>query len=65
GKLLQGGDITRFDGSGGESIWAKKFNDEKKGLLRKLDKPGLLAMANSGKNSNTSQYFLTTTPLPK
>eukprot|EP01134_Creolimax_fragrantissima_P005652 CFRG5652T1 len=65
GKLLQGGDITRFDGSGGESVWGKKFNDEKEGLKVKLEEPGLLCMANSGKNSNTSQYFLTIAPLPK
>ncbi|KAJ6627137.1 cyclophilin-like domain-containing protein, partial [Mycena sp. CBHHK59/15] len=60
GYVVQGGDITRGDGSGGESIYGGKFNDEKDGLKIK---PGLgsLAMANSGKNSNTSQFFVIST----
>ncbi|KAI7895044.1 cyclophilin [Mucor mucedo] len=57
--MVQGGDVTRGDGSGGDSIYNGKFNDEKPGLAKKFNKAGLLAMANSGKNSNTSQFFMT------
>ncbi|KAJ2964892.1 hypothetical protein NQZ79_g379 [Umbelopsis isabellina] len=56
---FQGGDVTRNDGSGGDSIYNGKFNDEKPGLSKKFDAKGLVAMANSGKNSNTSQFFIT------
>ncbi|CAD7955836.1 unnamed protein product [Amoebophrya sp. A120] len=63
--FLHGGDFTRFDGSGGDSIYSGKFNDEKPGLKFKHDVPGLLSMANSGKNSNTSQFFLTLGACPK
>ena len=56
GAFLHGGDFTRLDGSGGDSIYGGKFNDEKPGLKKKHDQEGLLSMANSGKNSNTSQY---------
>ncbi|KAL6074236.1 Peptidyl-prolyl cis-trans isomerase [Balamuthia mandrillaris] len=60
GFMCQGGDITRGDGSGGESIYnGKKFNDEKKGLQMKHQQVGTLSMANSGKNSNSSQFFFT------
>ncbi|KAI9092124.1 cyclophilin [Phlyctochytrium arcticum] len=57
--VAQGGDITRFDGSGGDSIYGGTFNDEKAGLKIKFESKGLLAMANSGKNTNTSQFFIT------
>ncbi|KAG8963168.1 hypothetical protein FRC03_003315 [Tulasnella sp. 419] len=60
GYIAQGGDVTRLDGSGGESIYGGKFNDEKEGLKSKF-KLGSLGMANSGKNSNTSQFFITLT----
>eukprot|EP00993_Chasmostoma_nieuportense_P003472 NODE_4185_length_829_cov_20.705128_g4027_i0.p1 GENE.NODE_4185_length_829_cov_20.705128_g4027_i0~~NODE_4185_length_829_cov_20.705128_g4027_i0.p1 ORF type:complete len:249 (-),score=79.48 NODE_4185_length_829_cov_20.705128_g4027_i0:81-794(-) len=63
--FLQGGDITRGDGSGGDSIYKGKFADEKAGLKLKHAEPGLLSMANSGKNANTSQFFLTLKPLPQ
>lgn len=59
GFVAQGGDIVRGDGSGGDSIFGGKFNDDKPGLQKKHDKRGLVSMANSGKNSNTSQFFLT------
>ncbi|ORY05099.1 hypothetical protein K493DRAFT_252943 [Basidiobolus meristosporus CBS 931.73] len=59
--IAQGGDFTRGDGSGGDSIYNSKFSDEPAGLKKKFDKKGLLGMANSGKNSNTSQFFLTLT----
>jgi|UniRef100_A0A7S4GAX4 cyclophilin family peptidyl-prolyl cis-trans isomerase len=65
GSLLQGGDITRGDGSGGDSIYKGKFNDEKPGLKIKHDQEGLVSMANSGKNTNTSQFFITLKALPQ
>ncbi|KAI0088852.1 cyclophilin-like domain-containing protein [Irpex rosettiformis] len=58
--VAQGGDVTRGDGSGGESIYGGKFNDEKEGLKRKVHR-GSLAMANSGKNTNSSQFFIVLT----
>ncbi|KAI0694196.1 cyclophilin-like domain-containing protein [Cytidiella melzeri] len=58
--VAQGGDVTRGDGSGGESIYGGKFNDDKEGLKRKLQR-GSLAMANSGRNTNSSQYFVVLT----
>ncbi|TCD68754.1 hypothetical protein EIP91_009900 [Steccherinum ochraceum] len=60
GFVAQGGDITRGDGSGGESIYGGKFNDEKEGLKKKMKRKSL-AMANSGKNSNSSQFFIVLT----
>ncbi|KAG6331873.1 hypothetical protein ID866_7216 [Astraeus odoratus] len=60
GFVAQGGDITRGDGSGGESIYGGKFNDEKAGLNAKPSR-GSLAMANSGKNTSTSQFFVVLT----
>ena len=56
--MVQGGDPTET-GRGGESIWGKSFNDEYKNLT--FDKLGVLAMANAGKNTNGSQFFITTT----
>ena len=61
--MAQGGDIQFGNGSGGESIWGKKFKDDKGGLKLKHDKRGVLSMGNSGKNSNTSQFFITFAPL--
>ncbi|KAL1742447.1 cyclophilin-like domain-containing protein [Schizophyllum fasciatum] len=58
--VFQDGDITRGDGSGGESIYGGKFADEKQGLKTKAAR-GSLAMANAGKNSNSSQFFVVTT----
>ena len=56
--MIQGGDPTGT-GSGGESIWGGKFNDEFAPNAI-FDKAGVLAMANSGPNTNGSQFFITT-----
>ncbi len=60
--MIQGGDPSGT-GMGGTSVWKKPFKDEFKENIV-FDKPGILAMANAGKNTNGSQFFITTVPTP-
>jgi len=65
GQFIQGGDFSHGTGAGGESIWGGVFKDDKAALNIKLESRGLLAMSNTGKNTNGSQFFITLGPLPK
>ncbi|KAL7418659.1 hypothetical protein Q5752_006342 [Cryptotrichosporon argae] len=65
GFMLQGGDFTKRNGTGGQSVYGGMFEDERlDGPGSDVDREGLLVMANRGPNTNGSQWFITLAPSP-
>ena len=62
--IVQSGDFIANDGSRNESVYGPKFEDEKSCLAVKHDQPGIVSMANSGRDSNGGQFFITLVRAP-